>query len=137
MEAYLYDRHFKWAVEHNICIVNEEFGFQEGNRPDLTPGQQGYDPGFPQCMKDYLELMNKYSIPWNEYCWWIGGYGLTSDWVNLNIVGQIWVKYLTPTPPLKPVPTPKVLALPILRSLFPGIFALWDRVRETILGWGT
>ena len=97
MEAALYDRYWKYAVEHNLCIMNEELGF---NDPvDASPTDMGYSPGFPQCMHDYLELHNKYSIPWNEYAWFQGGYGL-SDAVNLNNVGEIWVQYLNP-----PVPT--------------------------------
>jgi hypothetical protein len=96
MEAFFYPPHFKYAVEHNMCIMNEEFGFAEGNNPNVLPGETGYDPGFPQCAIDYFDLLNKYSISWNYYCWWVGGYGLTSDGVNLNIVGQIWSQYLGP-----------------------------------------
>ena len=92
MEAYFYDKIFKYAVEYNMCIMNEEFGFSDD--PSLTPADKGYTPGFPQCMHDYLEMLNKYSIPWNEYCWWAGGYSLADDGVNLNSVGLIWHDYL-------------------------------------------
>ena len=98
MEAYFYDRYFKWAVEYGMCIMNEEFGFNDNT--GATPADKGYSPGFPQCMHDYLQLHNKYSIPWNEYAWHMGGYGLTDDGVTLNTVGEIWFEYLTLSPPI-------------------------------------
>ena len=59
MENYFYDRFWKYAIEYDMCIMNEEFGFAEGQVSDLTSGDMGYTPGFPQCMHDYLELHNK------------------------------------------------------------------------------
>lgn len=97
METSYYNRLWKYAVENNMCIMNEEFGFADGQSPGLTPGQQGYTPGAPQSIIDYFDLLNKYSIPCNCYAWFMGGYSLTSDGVNLNIVGQIWSNHLTGT----------------------------------------
>jgi hypothetical protein len=95
METSFYDRYWKYGGEYNMCIVNEEFGFAEGNNPSLNSTDMGYDPGFPQCAIDYFALLNEYSISWNCYDWWVGGYGLTGDWITLNSVGQIWSQYLS------------------------------------------
>ena len=94
MEAYFYDRFFKYAVEHNMCIMNEEFGFGDGQSPDTPPGEMGYTPGALQSIYDYFEMHNKYSIPWNEYAWQMGGYGLADESGTLNLVGEIWAQYL-------------------------------------------
>lgn len=117
MEAYFYDRFWKYAVEHNMCIMNEEFGFGIGQEP----GEMGWNPGFPQCMHDYLELHNKYRIPWCYYAWHMGGYELTADGYNLNVVGQIWLKYLTPTLPID-LPTIGGIALAITDALLVGYY---------------
>ena len=97
MEQSMYNRYFKYAVEHNMCIMNEEFGFNGG----LNPAGKGYgnEPGWPQCQIDYMDLLNKYEIPWNEYDWWVKNdenYGLAqeSDYNTLSPVGQIWSQYL-------------------------------------------
>jgi len=99
MDQSMYDRYFKFAVEYGMCIMNEEFGFN--NNVGASPADMGYSPGFPQCMHDYLEIHNKYFIPWNEYAWFQGGYPL-SDGTNLIEVGEIWVQYLHP--PIPPSP---------------------------------
>ena len=122
MEAYFYDRHFKWAVEYDMCIMNEEFGFADGQTPNLTPGDKGYTPGAPQSIYDYFELHNKYGIPWCYYAWHMGGYSLTDDGVILNLVGEIWAKYLTPLAPIPPTPPTKsglaILGVVIVAGLF-------------------
>ena len=97
MEAYFYQYLFKYAVEKGMCIMNEESGFADGQNPDLAPGEKGYAPGSPQSIRDYFDLLNKYSIPWNYYAWLMGGYSLTDDGVNLNIVGGIWFNHLIGT----------------------------------------
>ncbi len=97
IEVSFYAQYWKYAIEDNMCIMNEEFGFADGQTPGLTPGQQGYTPGTPQSIYDYFDLLNKYSIPWNYYAWSMGGYSLTDDGVNLNIVGEVWLNHLTET----------------------------------------
>jgi hypothetical protein len=92
MEKSFYDRYWKYPVEHNMCIMNEEFGFGA----NLDPTDRGYEPGWPQCQIDYMDLHEKYQIPWNQYDWWVGGYALTTDGFNLHPVGQIWSQYLGP-----------------------------------------
>jgi len=96
MEDYFYDNYFKYAVEYDMCIMDEEFGFNDN--VGASPEDMGYSPGFPQCMHDFLEIHNKYGIPWNEYAWHMGGYGL-SDGTDINNVGEIWVQYLNPPVP--------------------------------------
>jgi len=97
MEQSLYDRYFKYAVEYNISIMLEEFGFNGG----LNPAGKGYgnEPGWPQCQYDFMDLLTKYQIPWNEYSWWVRtdtNYGLAdgSDYYTLSSVGEIWAQYL-------------------------------------------
>lgn len=106
METEYYNSYFKIAVDNNICVQNEEFGF--GYTPDKVLGDMGYTPAFPQCMRDYIELHNKYSITWNEYAWYQGGYAI-ADLNILNEVGEIWAQYLTPTPPID-LTDPSVIA---------------------------
>ena len=102
-EQSLYDR-FLWVpTELDLPIVNDEFGFN-GNEvaydavnPDLPP-----EPGWPQCMHDFLEIMNKYYCNWNHYAWWgkvQGSYGLALDtgsdaMMALSNVGEVWKDHL-------------------------------------------
>lgn len=100
MEQSMYDRYFKYAVEYNICIMNEEFGFNDDSR--LQPGDMYWTPGYPQSVYDYMDLMEKYQVPWNQYCWWVNNgesYGLAqeSDYYTLSPVGEIWTQGLTNT----------------------------------------
>jgi len=97
MEQRFYDCFFKYAVEYNMCIMLEEFGFNGG----LNPAGKGYgnEPGWPQCQIDYMDLLTKYQIPWNQFDWWVKNdenYGLTidGDYHTLSSVGQIWVGYV-------------------------------------------
>jgi hypothetical protein len=96
MEQTFYDRFFKYAVEHDMPIMCEEFGFNGG----LNPADKGYgnEPGWPQCQIDFMDLHEKYQIPWNQYSWWIKNdqnYGLAKDdYYTLSSVGEIWQQYL-------------------------------------------
>lgn len=96
MEQTLFDRFFKYAVEDGLCICCDEFGFNGGLSPAGNPGAE---PGWPQCQVDYLNLLSKYEIPWNQYSWWVKtvqNYGLAeeSDFYTLSPVGKIWRQYL-------------------------------------------
>jgi hypothetical protein len=97
MEANFYGKLWKYTTTNNICLALEEFGFTLGQKPELVAGDIGYEPGAPQCMKDYLELLNKYKISWNEYAWQQGGYALANEDGSLNAAGQIWKDYLLGT----------------------------------------
>ena len=98
MEQSMYDRFFKYAVEYNMPIVLEEFGFNGGQNPAGIG--YGNEPGWPQCQIDFMDLLEKYQIPWNEYSWWVKtdtNYGLVNfDYQTLSPVGEIWIQYLNP-----------------------------------------
>jgi hypothetical protein len=120
MEVSMYDRFFKYAVEHDLCIILEEFGFNGGLNPaefclngelNLEGVGYGNEPGWPRCMIDYMDLLKKYEIPWNQFNWWVKideNYGLArSDYYTLSDVGEIWQQYLesdTPPPPPDELP---------------------------------
>jgi hypothetical protein len=96
MEQTFYDRFWKYAVEHDMPIMCEEFGFNGG----LSPAGKGYgnEPGWPRCQIDFMDLHEKYQIPWNQYDWWVKtdeNYGLAEDdYHTLSGVGEIWSQYL-------------------------------------------
>ena len=98
MEETFYDRFFKYAVEYDMPIILEEFGFNGG----LNPAGTGYgnEPGWPQCQIDYMDLLAKYKIPWCQYNWGVKtdeNYGLAEgDFYTLSPVGEIWQPYLKP-----------------------------------------
>ena len=102
-EQWLHDKYL-WPTDLNLPIINDEFGFT-GNETQKTIPTPEPEPGWPQCMRDFIEIMNKYSCSWSEYAWWpktYGGYGLTlsDDMSGLSSVGEVWKDYLngqTPT----------------------------------------
>jgi hypothetical protein len=63
--------------------------------PEPHPGEE---PGWPQVMHDFLQILNKYNCNWSYYAWWgatyDAGYGLTTDMYNLTERGEIWNDYL-------------------------------------------
>lgn len=66
------------------------------------------EPGFSQCFKDYLDILNSYGISWSYFAWWVksyGGYGLVEDdMTTLSSVGVVWKDYLlAPEPPSSPL----------------------------------
>lgn len=87
----------------------------EGPYPDVTycpvygeplPRPREHpEPGWPQVMHDFHQILNKYETHWSYYAWWpktYAGYGLSIEdnmW-NLSKTGEIWAQYLTPTPPV-------------------------------------
>ena len=96
-EQVLYDRYFKYSQEHNMCLMCEEFGFNDDST--LNPGDKYWNPGWPQIQHDFIGLLNKYGHSWNQYCWWKNtgeNYGLAedSDYYTLSPVGEVWAQYL-------------------------------------------
>jgi hypothetical protein len=51
------------------------------------------EPGWPQCMQDLIEIMEKYYCGWNYFAWWTktyAGYGLTlDDMTTLSGIGLV------------------------------------------------
>lgn len=48
----------------------------------LPRPREHVEPGWPQCMRDLIEIMEKYYCSWNYFAWWTktyAGYGLTLD----------------------------------------------------------
>ena len=81
----------------------------EGPHPDVTycprcgeplpRPREHLEPGWPQSMKDFHAILNKYETHWAYYAWWpktYGGYGLTieGDMWNLSKTGIVWKDYL-------------------------------------------
>lgn len=96
-ESYLYDRFFKYSEEYDICMMCEEFGFNDNST--LKVGDKYWNPGWPQIQIDFMNFLEKYGHSWNQYCWWIydgANYGLAnvSDYYTLSPVGKILAQYL-------------------------------------------
>jgi len=76
------------------------------------------EPGWPQCMRDFIEIMNKYNCSWSDFAWWVktySGYGLAEDdTTTLSKIGQVWAPYLTPLAP----PKPSIIPLLAIVGLF-------------------
>jgi len=74
----------------------------------LPRPREYFEPGWPQVMHDFLQILNKYDCNWSYYAWWgaryNGGYGLVqSDMNSLTERGEIWAQYLTPLAPIPPI----------------------------------
>ena len=126
MEEQYYNRFFKYAVENDMCIVHDEFGFNGG----LNPANKGYgnEPGWSQCQIDYMDMLEKYEIPWNQYSWWVKteqNYGLAeeSDYYTLSPVGEIWARYL-----LAPI-SPLSMLIRAALSAATGVGLIWLSLR--------
>jgi len=113
-------------------------GVGEGPYPDVTycprcgeplpRPHEHLEPGWPQCMKDFHAILNKYETHWTYYAWWpktYGGYGLTieGDMSNLSEPGKVWAPYLTPLAPIPPT-APTKSGLAILAVVVAGLFLL-------------
>ncbi len=64
----------------------------------LPRPREQFEPGWPQCMHDFISILNKYGCQWSELAWWpktYGGYGLTEEYMStLSKVGEVWKDYL-------------------------------------------
>jgi len=63
--------------------------------------REDFEVGYPQVMRDFIEILNKYDCSWSYFAWWgatyEGGYGLClSDMYSLTERGEIWKTYLQP-----------------------------------------
>ncbi len=63
------------------------------------------EPGYPQVMHDFLQILNKYNCNWAYFAWhgartydWGGGLTL-SDMYSLSGRGEIWEDYLSASAP--------------------------------------
>lgn len=68
----------------------------------LIPQPQPYaEPGWPNCLSDFLSIMEKYDCNWQYFSWWpkeFGSYGLSDDpMTSLSVVGQVVAEYLNST----------------------------------------
>ena len=66
--------------------------------------REDFEPGYPQVMRDFLQILNKYDCNWSYFAWWgatyDAGYGLTlSDMYSLTERGEIWKDYLSASAP--------------------------------------
>lgn len=66
--------------------------------------REEFEPGWPQVMHDFLQILNKYNSNWSYYAWWGAkydiGYGLCmSDGYSLTERGEIWKDYLSASAP--------------------------------------
>ena len=57
------------------------------------------EPGWPQPMHDFHQILNKYETHWSYYAWWsktYAGYGLSigNDMWSLSKTGEVWKDYL-------------------------------------------
>jgi hypothetical protein len=96
-EQFLYPRYFKYSQEFNMCLMCEEFGFNDYSLQ--KEGDKYWNPGWPQIQRDFMDLLDKYGHSWNQYVWWRNtgeNYGLAqdSDYYTLSPVGEVWAQYL-------------------------------------------
>jgi hypothetical protein len=62
----------------------------------LPRPREDFEPGWPQCMHDFLQILNKYDCNWSYYCWKGDGGGLCKpDMTTLSPQGEIWKDYLS------------------------------------------
>ena len=70
----------------------------------LPRPREDAEPGWPQVMHDFLQILDKYNCSWSYYAWWgatyDAGYGLVqSDMNSLTERGEIWAEYLSASAP--------------------------------------
>ena len=66
----------------------------------LPRPREDFEPGWPQCMHDFLQILNKYDCNWSYYCWKGDGGGLCkTDGTELSAQGEIWKDYLNASAP--------------------------------------
>jgi hypothetical protein len=86
----------------------------------LPKPREHVEPGWPQCMRDLIEIMDKYQCNWNYFAWWIkdaANYGTClSDMTTLSETGKVLAPYLTPSAP--PPPKPSAIGLFVIVGLF-------------------